>query len=154
MADPVFSKSIEIKNKKVLFEYQLLDTYVAGIILEGTEIKSIRQGKVNFMDAYCYFAGSELRVKSLNISEYANASFYKHSPDRERGLLLKKKELKKLLAKSEEKGLSIVPVKLFINDRGFAKLEIALAKGKKLHDKRDDIKERDIKRELSRSFKI
>ena len=154
MAEQSFSKTIEIKNKKVLFEFQLLETYIAGIILEGTEIKSIRQGKVNFADAYCFFAGSDLRIKSLNISEYANASFYKHTPDRERGLLLKKKELKKLFAKSEEKGLSIVPVKLFINERGFAKLEIALAKGKKLHDKREDIKEKDIKRELSRNFKI
>jgi SsrA-binding protein len=154
MKEQSFSKTIEIKNKKVLFEFQLLETYIAGIILEGTEIKSIRQGKVNFADAYCFFSGNDLRIKSLNISEYANASFYKHNPDRERGLLLKKKELKKLSSKSEEKGLSIVPVKLFINERGFAKLEIALAKGKKLHDKRDDIKEKDIKRELSRNFKI
>ena len=118
--------------------------------LQGTEIKSIREGKVNMQDAFCYFKREELFVKQMHISPYAQGTHYNHVSDRERKLLLNKKELEKLNAKSQEKGLSIIPTRLFINDQGIAKLEIALAKGKKLHDKRDSIKERDTKRELDR----
>lgn len=118
--------------------------------LMGTEIKSIREGKVTISEAYCYFNKGELFIKQMNISPYAQGTHYNHEQTRERKLLLNKQELKKLFGKTEEKGMSIVPTRLFINDRGFAKLEIALAKGKKVHDKRDSIKERDVKRDLQR----
>lgn len=118
--------------------------------LMGTEIKSIREGKATLADAYCYFKGEELWVKQMHITPYAQGTHYNHDQTRERKLLLNKQELKKMLAKTEEKGMSIIPTRLFINDRGFAKLEIALARGKKLHDKRDSIKERDVKRDLQR----
>ena len=145
-----FSNNISIKNRRASYEYEFLDKYVAGMMLQGTEIKSIREGKVNLQDAYCYFKGTELFVKQMHISPYAQGSHYNHVSDRERKLLLNKKELKKLQAKSQEKGLSIIPTRMFINERGLAKLEIALGKGKKLHDKRDSIKDRDVKRELDR----
>lgn len=145
-----FSNDINIRNKQAGFQYELLDKYIAGIVLKGTEIKSIREGKVNLQDGYCYMSNGELYAKGININTYAQGTHYNHEATRERKLLLKKAELKKLEGKVEEKGLTLVPVRLFINERGFAKLEIALAKGKKLHDKRDSIKERDIKRELSR----
>src|SRR6185312_1722244 len=143
--------SVNIKNKKASFEYSFLETYIAGIVLSGTEIKSIRQGNINLQEAYCFFnQHSELFVKNLHISKYNEGTYNNHEPMRERKLLLKKKELSKLLGKSEEKGLTIIPVRLFTNDRGFAKLEVALAKGKKLYDKREGIKDKDIKRELAR----
>lgn len=145
-----FSNNISIRNKKASFEFSFIDTYVAGIVLTGTEIKSIRQSKVNFQDAYCIFNDEELFVKNMHISKYDEGTHYNHEPLRDRKLLLQKKELRKLLDKSEEKGLTIIPIKLFLNDRGLAKLEIALAKGKKLYDKREDIKEKDIKREMAR----
>jgi len=145
-----FSSSINIKNRKASYEFSFIDTYTAGMQLQGTEIKSIREGKVQMQDAFCYFQGEELFVKQLHISPYAQGTHYNHVSDRERKLLLKKRELEKLHEKSDEKGLSIIPTRLFINDRGFAKLDIALAKGKKLHDKRDSIKDRDTKRELDR----
>jgi SsrA-binding protein len=119
--------------------------------LQGTEIKSIREAKVQMQDAFCYFKGNELFVKQLHISPYAQGTHYNHVSDRERKLLLNKKELRKLSEKSLEKGLTIVPTKLFINDRGFAKLEIALGRGKKLHDKRDSLKEKDTQREIDRA---
>ncbi|MCL4160193.1 UNVERIFIED_CONTAM: hypothetical protein GTU68_010914 [Idotea baltica] len=118
--------------------------------LQGTEIKSIREGQVSMEDAFCYFVKEELFVKQMHISPYAQGTHYNHVSDRERKLLLNKKELEKLSTKSKEKGLAIIPTRLFINDRGFAKLDIALAKGKKLHDKRDSIKDRDTQRELDR----
>jgi SsrA-binding protein len=145
-----FSNDINIRNKQASFEYELLDKYVAGIALKGTEIKSIREGKVNLQDGYCYFSNGELFAKGINITAYAQGTHYNHEATRERKLLLKKTELSKLEGKVEEKGLTLVPVRLFINDRGLAKLEIALARGKKVHDKRNSIKEKDIKRELSR----
>ena len=145
-----FSSSVNIRNRKASYEFSFIDTYTAGMQLQGTEIKSIREGKVNMQDAFCYFKGEELFVKQMHISPYAQGTHYNHVSDRERKLLLNKKELEKLNAKSQEKGLAIIPTRLFINDRGFAKLEIALAKGKKLHDKRDSIKDRDTKRELDR----
>jgi SsrA-binding protein len=123
---------------------------VAGIALKGTEIKSIREGKVNLQDGYCYFANGEAFVRGINITPYAQGTYYNHEAARERKLLMKKSELTKLEARVEEKGLSLIPIRLFINERGLAKLEIALARGKKLHDKRDSIKEKDLKRELSR----
>lgn len=145
-----FLKNINIKNRQASYEYELLDKYIAGMVLKGTEIKSIREGKVNLQDGYCYFSNGELYVKGITITPYAQGSFYNHDATRERKLLLKRSELRKLESKSEEKGLTLVPLRLFITDRGFAKLEIALAKGKKLFDKRESIKDRDIKRELDR----
>lgn len=146
-----FSNTVNINNRKARYEFELLDKYVAGMQLQGTEIKSIREAKVTMQDAFCYFKGNELYVKQLHISPYAQGTHYNHVSDRERKLLLNKKELRKLSEKSLEKGLTIVPTKLFINDRGFAKLEIALGRGKKLHDKRDSLKERDTKREIERA---
>ena len=145
-----FTNDINIRNKRAGFEFELLDKYIAGLVLKGTEIKSIKEGKVNLQDGYCYFNNGELFVKAINITPYAQGTHFNHEAGRERKLLLKRTELRKLEAKVSEKGLTLVPVRIFINDRGFAKLEIALARGKKVHDKRDSIKERDIKRELSR----
>jgi len=145
-----FSNDINIRNRQASFEFELLDKYVAGLVLMGTEIKSIREGKVNLQDGYCYFNNGELFVKGINITPYAQGTHYNHEAQRERKLLLKQVELRKLETKVEEKGLTVIPIRLFINDRGFAKLEIALARGKKLHDKRDSIKERDMKRELNK----
>ncbi|HEY3402714.1 MAG TPA: SsrA-binding protein SmpB [Ohtaekwangia sp.] len=147
---PRFSNDINIKNRQASFEYELLDKYVAGMVLRGTEIKSIREGKVNLQDGYCYLNQGELFVKGISITPYAQGTHYNHEAGRERKLLLKRSELKKLEGKVEEKGLTLVPVRLFINDRGLAKLEIAVGRGKKLHDKRDSIKEREAKRELNR----
>jgi SsrA-binding protein len=145
-----FSNNINIRNRQASYEYELLDKYVAGIVLTGTEIKSIREGKVNLQDGYCYFNNGELFVKGINITPYAQGTHYNHDATRERKLLLKRTELRKIEGKVDEKGLTLVPTRLFLNERGLAKLEIALAKGKKLHDKRDSIKERDAKRELDR----
>ncbi len=145
-----FSDNINIRNKQATFQFELLDKMVAGLALKGTEIKSIREGKVNLQDGYCYFAHGEVFVKGINITPYTQGTHYNHEASRERKLLMKKSELKKLEARVEEKGLSLIPIRLFINDRGLAKLEIALARGKKLHDKRESIKEKDLKRELSR----
>ncbi len=143
-------KTVNIKNKKASFEYFFLDEYTAGIVLTGTEIKSIREAKVSMADAYCIFHRGELFVKNLNISKYDNGTYYNHDPLRERKLLLSRKELRKLEGKLTDKGLTIIPTRLFINDRGLAKLDIALAKGKKLYDKRESIKEKDIKRDQER----
>jgi len=145
-----FSNDINIRNRQASYEFELLDKYIAGLVLMGTEIKSIREGKVNLQDGYCYFNNGELFVKGVNITPYAQGTHYNHEAQRERKLMLKRMELKKLERKVEEKGLTLVPLRLFINDRGFAKLEIAVARGKKVHDKRENIKERDAKRELNR----
>jgi SsrA-binding protein len=150
MAEKRFADQINIRNKQANFQYELLEKFTAGLVLRGTEIKSIREGKVNLQDGYVYFSGGEAFVKGINITPYAQGTHYNHEATRERKLLLKKSELKKLAAKVEEKGLALVPVRLFINDRGLAKLEIGLGRGKKLHDKRESIKERDMKREMSR----
>jgi SsrA-binding protein len=146
------SNTINIENRRAKFDYQFLDTLTAGLVLKGTEIKSIREGKAGLADSYCYFKNDELFVRNLHITEYENASFYTHDPMRERKLLLSRQELNKLQKKVKDQGLTIVPTKLFINEKGFAKLNIALAKGKKLFDKRDDIKKRDIEREMKRKF--
>jgi SsrA-binding protein len=145
-----FSNDINIRNRQAGFEYELLDKYVAGMVLTGTEIKSIREGKVNLQDGYCYFNNGELYVKAVNITPYAQGTIYNHEATRERKLLLKRSELKKIETRTEEKGLTLVPTRLFINDRGLAKLEIALAKGKKMFDKRATIKDREAKRDLHR----
>lgn len=147
------SQDIYIKNKKAYFEYQILDKYTAGLKLLGTEIKSIREGKANLNDAFCTFIDNQLYVRNLHISEYSYGSFYNHEAKRDRVLLLNKKELKKLQTRGEEKGLTIVPLALFISDRGFAKLEIGLAQGKKTYDKRETMKERDTKVEMERAMK-
>lgn len=145
-----FSNDINIRNRQAGFEFELLDKYVAGLVLTGTEIKSIREGKVNLQDGYCYFNNGELFAKGITINQYAQGTHYNHETTRERKLLLKRLELNKLEIKVEEKGLTLIPLRLFINERGFAKLEIALGRGKKLHDKRNTIKERDAKRELNK----
>src|SRR6187431_422440 len=145
-----FSKDINIRNKQAGFEFELLDKYIAGMILLGTEIKSIREGKVNLQEGYCYFNNGELYAKGININPYAQGTHYNHEATRERKLLLKRSELKKIETRTEEKGLTLVPTRLFINDRGLAKLEIALAKGKKMFDKRATIKDREAKRDLHR----
>lgn len=141
-------KNINIKNRKASFDYQFLDKYVAGIVLTGTEIKSVRQAKVTLGDSFCFFKDGELWIKQMHIAHYENGSHYNHEPTRERKLLLNKKELRKIEKKLDEKGLSVVPTRMFISNRGFAKVEIAVAKGKKLYDKRESIKERDTKREM------
>jgi SsrA-binding protein len=148
MGKETFSKNVNINNRKASFEYHFLDKYTAGIVLTGTEIKSIRQNKVNMQEAFCYFQGLELWVKQMHISHYDNGTYLNHDTTRERKLLLKKKELKKIQKKVEEAGITIVPTRLFINDKGKAKLEIAVARGKKLYDKRESMKERDLKREI------
>lgn len=147
---PKFSNNIQIKNRKAGFEYEFVEKFEAGIVLKGTEIKSLREGKASIQEAYCFLRKDEAFIKGMNISAYSNASFENHEMTRDRKLLLKKREIEKLRAKTEEKGLTIVPLRLYINNRGFAKIEIALAKGKKIHDKRDSIKKKDQKRELER----
>lgn len=143
-----FTNDVNIRNKRASYEYEFLDKYVAGLVLKGTEIKSIREGKASLQEGYCVFQQGELYAKNIHISIYKQGSHFNHEPTRERKLLLNKRELNRLKKRSEEKGLSIIPTKLFTNARGFAKLEIALAKGKKLHDKRQSIKEKDMKHEL------
>ena len=142
-----------IKNKKASHEYFLLEQFIAGIVLVGTEIKSIREGKVNLVDSFCSFTGNELYLNNAHISEYKFGNRYNHDPKRPRKLLLKKRELKKLRTKTAEKGLTIVPVTMFITDQGFCKITIYLAKGKKSYDRRESLKEKDNKRELNRNYK-
>lgn len=141
---------IEIRNKRAEYEYFLMDTYTAGIVLTGTEIKSIRDGKVNLSDAFCMFRGTELYVNEMHIAEYRFGSYLNHPAKRERKLLLNKRELLKLAAKSKERGFTIIPVMLYINPSGLAKLTISLAKGKKFFDKRESLKEKDSRREMDR----
>lgn len=149
--------TVNIKNKKAKFEYEILDKYTAGIVLTGTEIKSIRDSKASIAESFCEFnEQGELFVINMTIQEYVYGNYYNHAPKAERKLLLNKRELKKLEKEVRNVGLTIVPLRLFINENGYAKLEIALAKGKKLYDKRDTIKDRDNKRNLDRikkSFK-
>lgn len=144
------SGPIVIKNKKAAFEYFLLEEFTAGIQLTGTEIKSIRTGKVSFVDAFCIFEKGELYVKGLHISEYSHGTHYNHDPKRDRKLLLTARELKKLATRVKEKGFTIVPVQMYINEKGFAKLDIALARGKHTFDKRETLKKKDTQREMER----
>jgi len=144
------SSKVNIKNRKASFEYQFIDKYIAGIMLLGTEIKSIRDNKASISDAHCVFIDNELFVKNLHIAEYSNGGKNNHEPKRKRKLLLNKQELSKMIGKVKEKGMAIIPIRLFINEKGIAKLEIALAKGKKIYDKRESIKEKDQKRDIAR----
>lgn len=143
-----------IRNRSARFEYHIDDKYVAGLVLTGTEVKSLREGRASFNDSYCYFHQGELWIKSLHIAEYSHGTYHNHEPLRERKLLLNKKELKKLESKLKEKGYTIVPLNIFFNDKGLAKIEIGLGKGKKMHDKRETIKARDSEREIKRKYGI
>jgi SsrA-binding protein len=143
-------KTVNIQNRRASYEYAFLAKYTAGIMLTGTEIKSVREGNVNLTDGFCVFLREELWLNQIHIAKFTEGTYNNHEPTRPRKLLLNKKEINQLLKKSQEQGVTIIPTRLFINDRGFAKVEIALAKGKKLYDKREDIKERDVKREMQR----
>lgn len=142
--------NIQIKNKKAYFEYYVLDEFTAGMVLQGTEIKSIRAGKASIAEAYCAFAGNELFIKNMNIAEYDYGTYNNHDPKRERKLLLNRRELKKLLNKIKESGLTIIPLLLFISPEGYAKLKIAICKGKKMYDKRESLKDNETRRDLER----
>ena len=144
---------VNIKNKKAWHDYEMLDTYIAGIQLTGTEIKSIRAGKAGLVDAYCYFNQGELYVKGMHVAEYDFGNINNHFPRRDRKLLLTRKELKKLEKSTREKGLTIIALKIFISKSSYAKVEIALARGKREYDKREDMKKKDTKRELDRMMK-
>lgn len=144
-------KNVNIRNRRASFEYSFLEEFTAGMVLMGTEIKAIREGRISLNEAYCYFHKGELFVKNMNIARYEKGTHYNHDPMRERKLLLSKRELRRLEEKLRDKSLTIIPTRLFISNKGWAKLNIALAKGKKLYDKRQDIKERDAKREMDRA---
>ncbi len=141
------------KNKPATFEYAIEERLTAGMVLTGSEIKSVRAGKVSFNDSYCFFDGDELWIKSLHIAEYKNAGYAGHLAVHDRKLLLNRRELNKWHSKIKEKGLTIVPLSIFLNENGIAKLEIGLGRGKKLHDKRESIKTRDVEREIKRYLK-
>ena len=147
-------KNINILNKRAKFEFEFIEKYTAGIVLAGTEIKSIRLGKASIADSFCEFQNGELFMINSHVEEYSFGTHYNHKAKSERKLLLNKKELKSLNKSVQNKGLTIVPLRLFTNEKGLAKVEIALAKGKKLYDKRDDIAKKDQKREAEREFKI
>ena len=144
---------MEIKNRSASYEYFIEEKFDAGMILTGTEVKAIRDGRVSFNDSYCLIDRGELYVKGLHISPYEYGSYANHNPTRERKLLLKKKELSKIQHKLKEKGYTIIPLSIYFNERGFAKMKIGLGKGKKLHDKRESIKERETQREIKRYVK-
>lgn len=144
---------VNIKNKRATFDYEFIDTYTAGIVLTGTEIKSIRLGKASLVDTYCFFSRGELWVKGMHIAEYFYGSYNNHIARRDRKLLLSKKELRKLERATKETGFTIVPARMYINEKGLAKVVIALAKGKKQYDKRESLKKKDDKREMDRMFK-
>ena len=145
--------NINIKNKRATFDYELIDTYTAGIVLTGTEIKSIRLGKASLVDTFCYFAKGELWVKNMHITEYFYGTYNNHEVRRDRKLLLNRKELRKISRATLVTGFTIVPTRMFINDKGLAKVVIAIAKGKKRYDKRQSLKEKEDKRSMDRMFK-
>ncbi len=145
--------TINIKNKRATFDYELVETYTAGIVLTGTEIKSIRQGKASLADTYCIFEKGELWVRNMYIPEYFYGTYNNHNVRRDRKLLLNKNELRKLMRWAKEPGFTIIPTRLFINEKGLAKLNIAVARGKKQYDKRQSIKEKEDKRSMERAFK-
>ena len=147
------SNDINIKNKRANFEYEFLETFTAGIQLTGTEIKSIRAGKASIVEGYCFMKDGELFIKNMYVAEYEQGTYNNHNPKRDRKLLLNRNELDKLSKKKKDVGLTIIPLKLFISKKGYAKLNIALAKGKKLHDKREDLKSKDAKRAMDRAMK-
>lgn len=148
-----YKSKVNIKNKRAEFEYIIVDTYTAGIVLTGTEIKSIRSGKASLVDTYCYFVNGELWVKNMHISQYSYGSYNNHVERRDRKLLLNKKELRSLAQDIKSPGYTIVPILLHISENGFAKLDIALAKGKKEYDKRQTLKEKEDRREMDRVYK-
>ena len=143
-------KSVEIKNKRAKFDYEWLDTYTAGLQLVGTEVKSIRMGKASIAEAYCYMSDGELFIKGMNVTEWSHGNIFNHDPIRERKLLLSKRELDKIDKSLKDQGITVVPTKLFISEKGWIKLNIAVAKGKKNYDKRQSLKEKDAKRDLAR----
>lgn len=140
----------EIRNRQAYYDYFIEDKYDAGIVLTGTEVKSLRAGRASFNDSYCYFHRGEMWIKSLHIAEYSHGTSNNHDPLRERKLLLNKKELRKIESKIKEKGITVVPLRIFFSDKGLAKIELGLGKGKKLYDKRETIKQRDTQREMKK----
>ncbi len=146
-------RTVLIKNKKASFDYILLDTFTAGIVLTGTEIKSIRLGKANLSDSYACFYAGELWVKGVQVSAYENGSYNNHDPKRDRKLLLTRRELRKIERLTKETGFTIVPIKMYINEKGWVKMDIAVAKGKKAYDKRESLKEKDDRRDMDRVYK-
>jgi SsrA-binding protein len=146
------NNNVNIKNKKASFEFEFIDVYTAGMVLTGTEIKSIRDSKASIAEGFCVFEKGELFIRNMFVSEYFDGTYNNHPTKRDRKLLLNKSELKKLEAKVKEKGLTIIPLKLFLNEKGIAKLQIALAKGKKIYDKRDSLKEKSVKRDMDRAL--
>ncbi len=146
-------KNINVRNKRATFDYEILEEYVAGVVLVGTEIKSIRMGKVSMVDSYCYFDRGELWIRGVNIAEYSWGSCNNHVPKRDRKLLLNARELAKLSRATQDKGLTIVGLRLFLNDRGLAKIVVGLARGRKSYDKREYLKENDAKREMDKALK-
>lgn len=149
----IAADKIQIRNKRATFDYEIEDKLIAGIQLTGTEIKSLRQGRASLVDSFCFFLRNELWLKGLNISEYFYGTYNNHQPQRDRKLLLKKKELAKWERKIKDTGYTIIPVRLFISTKGWAKIEIALARGKKVHDKRQSLKEKDAKRDMDKAMK-
>ncbi|MDR1562462.1 MAG: SsrA-binding protein SmpB [Dysgonamonadaceae bacterium] len=147
------SDSIQIRNKKASFDYEFVETFTAGIVLTGTEIKSIRLGKASLVDTYCIFINNELWVRNMNISEYFYGTYNNHDTRRDRKLLLNRKELKKIERMSETTGFTVIPTKMFLNEKGLAKVVIAVAKGKKEYDKRQSLREKDDRRAIDRAFK-
>lgn len=147
------AKDVNIQNKKARFDYEITDTYTAGMVLTGTEIKSIREGRASLVDTYCLVENGEVWVKQMNVSEYSYGSYNNHATRRDRKLLLNRKEIQKLQKAAEDPGYTIVPLKIFINDRGLAKMMIGVGRGKKQYDKRQAIREREDKRQLDRLFK-
>lgn len=143
----------ELRNRSAFYEFAIEDKFIAGMVLLGTEIKSIRGSRVSFNDSFCYFSKGELFVRSLHITEYSHGAYANHDPLRERKLLLTKRELRKMENKIKEQGYTIVPLRIFLTEKGLAKMEIGLGKGKKLHDKRESIKQRDTQREIKRYLK-
>jgi SsrA-binding protein len=143
----------QIKNKRAGFEYEFIDIYTAGMVLTGPEIKSIRTGKASITEAYCFIKNGELWVKGMHISPYEPASYNNENPLRDRKLLLNRAEIEKLEKALKNKGLTIIPIKVFLSENGYAKMDIGLARGKKVHDKRDDLKERDDRRAMDRAMK-
>ncbi|OFZ66972.1 MAG: SsrA-binding protein [Bacteroidetes bacterium RIFCSPHIGHO2_02_FULL_44_7] len=149
----MMQKQINIQNKRARFEYVLLDKFVAGVVLSGTEIKSIRNGKASILEAYCVFDRGEVWIRNMHIAAYENGSFYNHSPKADRKLLLNKKEIRAIERFLKDKGNTVIPLRMFLSDKGWVKIDIATAQGKKLHDKRHDLKEKDDKREMDRAMK-
>lgn len=147
-------KNINIRNKRATFDYEILEEYIAGVVLVGTEIKSLRLGKASLVDSYCYFEQGELWIRNVNIAEYTWGTCNNHIPKRDRKLLLTRKELNKLQRSLQDKGLTVVGLRIFITERGLAKIAIGLARGRKAYDKREYIKENDAKREMDRAMRV